>query len=128
MVNPDRDDAIYMGTGSTPEYLALRFANRHGLVTGATGTGKTVTLQVLAEGLSRAGVSVFAAGRSGSSRRTANKERAMKIRAAMLRMSAGSKRERNPVGVRGAVSSSSQGRSMRIGASLGEPARPNQSE
>lgn len=35
-------------------------ANRHGLVTGATGTGKTVTLQVLAEGFSRLGVSVFA--------------------------------------------------------------------
>jgi hypothetical protein len=45
--------------------LALAFANRHGLVTGATGTGKTVTLQVLAEGLSRAGVSVFAADVKG---------------------------------------------------------------
>jgi DNA helicase HerA-like ATPase len=40
-------------------------ANRHGLVAGATGTGKTVTLQVLAEGLSRAGVSVFAADIKG---------------------------------------------------------------
>jgi DNA helicase HerA-like ATPase len=45
--------------------LTLAFANRHGLVSGATGTGKTVTLQVLAEGLSRAGVSVFAADVKG---------------------------------------------------------------
>jgi hypothetical protein len=42
-----------------PEYLSLKFGNRHGLVTGATGTGKTVTLQVLAEGFSAAGVPVF---------------------------------------------------------------------
>ena len=40
-------------------------ANRHGLVTGATGTGKTVTLQVLAEGFARAGVPVFAADIKG---------------------------------------------------------------
>jgi DNA helicase HerA-like ATPase len=65
MANPDRDDAIFVGKGTTPEYLALRLANRHGLVAGATGTGKTVTLQVLAEGLSRAGVSVFAADIKG---------------------------------------------------------------
>jgi hypothetical protein len=42
-----------------PEFLSLKFGNRHGLVTGATGTGKTVTLQVLAEGFSEAGVPVF---------------------------------------------------------------------
>ncbi|WP_026363126.1 helicase HerA-like domain-containing protein [Methylopila sp. M107] len=47
------------------EYLDLRLANRHGLVTGATGTGKTVTLQVLAEAFSDAGVSVFAADIKG---------------------------------------------------------------
>ncbi len=47
------------------EYLSLRLANRHGLVTGATGTGKTVTLQVMAEGFSRAGVPVFAADIKG---------------------------------------------------------------
>jgi DNA helicase HerA-like ATPase len=45
--------------------LPLRFANRHGLVTGATGTGKTVTLQRLVEGLSAAGVPVFAADIKG---------------------------------------------------------------
>src|SRR5205085_2388921 len=54
-----------VGKSGKPEYLTLHFANRHGLVTGATGTGKTVTLQVLAEGLSRAGVSVFAADIKG---------------------------------------------------------------
>ncbi|MDR6815401.1 DNA helicase HerA-like ATPase [Neorhizobium sp. 2083] len=47
------------------EYLELKFGNRHGLVTGATGTGKTVTLQVLAEGFSKAGVPVFAADIKG---------------------------------------------------------------
>ncbi|MCA0847626.1 helicase HerA-like domain-containing protein [Salipiger thiooxidans] len=41
------------------QYLALNYANRHGLVAGATGTGKTVTLQILAEGFSAAGVPVF---------------------------------------------------------------------
>ncbi|HEY2756796.1 MAG TPA: helicase HerA-like domain-containing protein [Pseudolabrys sp.] len=60
-----QDDSIFVGKGTKPEYLALKFANRHGLVTGATGTGKTVTLQVLAEGLSRAGVPVFAADIKG---------------------------------------------------------------
>jgi DNA helicase HerA-like ATPase len=48
-----------------PEYLTLHYGNRHGLVTGATGTGKTVTLQILAEGFSRAGVPVFAADIKG---------------------------------------------------------------
>ncbi len=65
MTNPDQDGKIFVGKGGKPEFLTLVFANRHGLVTGATGTGKTVTLQVLAEGLSRAGVSVFAADIKG---------------------------------------------------------------
>jgi DNA helicase HerA-like ATPase len=47
------------------EYLTLGFGNRHGLVTGATGTGKTVTLQLLAEGFSNAGTPVFAADVKG---------------------------------------------------------------
>ena len=59
------DDRIFLGKSAKPEYLELRFANRHGLVTGATGTGKTVTLQVLAEGFSNAGVPVFAADIKG---------------------------------------------------------------
>jgi len=63
--NGDSADRIFVGQSVQPEYLTLRLANRHGLVTGATGTGKTVTLQVLAEGLSRAGVPVFAADIKG---------------------------------------------------------------
>ena len=61
----DAGNTIFVGKSDKPEYLALRMANRHGLVTGATGTGKTVTLQVLAEGFSRAGVPVFAADIKG---------------------------------------------------------------
>ena len=59
------DGTIFVGRSHKPEVLTLALANRHGLVTGATGTGKTVTLQVLAEGLSNAGVSVFAADIKG---------------------------------------------------------------
>ncbi|WP_172122726.1 MULTISPECIES: helicase HerA-like domain-containing protein [unclassified Devosia] len=58
-------DQIFLGASTQPETLALRYANRHGLITGATGTGKTVTLQVLAEGFSRAGVPVFCADIKG---------------------------------------------------------------
>ncbi len=65
MTSPDRDGKIFVGKGANDEFLALALANRHGLVTGATGTGKTVSLQVLAEGFSRAGVSVFAADIKG---------------------------------------------------------------
>src|ERR1041385_3383199 len=65
MAEVDTNGAIFVGKGEKPALLSLAFANRHGLVTGATGTGKTVTLQVLAEGLSRAGVSVFAADIKG---------------------------------------------------------------
>jgi len=59
------DGTIFVGRSHKPEVLTLGLANRHGLVTGATGTGKTVTLQVLAEGFSNAGVSVFAADIKG---------------------------------------------------------------
>ena len=59
------DDVFRIGTGSRPHDMQLKLANRHGLVTGATGTGKTVTLQVLAEGFSNAGVPVFAADVKG---------------------------------------------------------------
>ena len=65
MTGPDRDGGIFVGKAERDEFLSLALANRHGLATGATGTGKTVTLQVLAEGLSRAGVAVFAADIKG---------------------------------------------------------------
>jgi DNA helicase HerA-like ATPase len=61
----DDGKTIIVGKGEKPEALTLAFGNRHGLVTGATGTGKTVTLQVLAEGFSRNGVPVFAADIKG---------------------------------------------------------------
>ena len=57
--------SLLKGGGTKPEALTLRLANRHGLVAGATGTGKTVTLQVMAEGFSNAGVPVFAADIKG---------------------------------------------------------------
>jgi uncharacterized protein len=61
----DTDDKIFVGKGEQEAWLTLALSNRHGLVTGATGTGKTVTLQVMAEGFARAGVPVFAADIKG---------------------------------------------------------------
>jgi len=61
----DTEDKIFIGKGEQPAWLTLGLANRHGLVTGATGTGKTVSLQVMAEGFARAGVPVFAADIKG---------------------------------------------------------------
>src|SRR3546814_5851854 len=57
--------AILLGRSETSGTLPLKFANRHGLIAGATGTGKTVTLQILAEGFSQAGVPVFLADVKG---------------------------------------------------------------
>ncbi|WP_295921914.1 helicase HerA-like domain-containing protein, partial [uncultured Xanthomonas sp.] len=57
-------DPILLGKGVTDDIAVLlqpRLGNRHGLVAGATGTGKTVTLMTLAEGFSRIGVPVFLA-------------------------------------------------------------------
>ena len=57
------ENGIFVGGGGegygAPQELLLKYGNRHGLIAGATGTGKTVTLQVLAEGFSTAGVPVF---------------------------------------------------------------------
>lgn len=61
----DTDEKIFIGKGEQAAWLSLALANRHGLVTGATGTGKTVSLQVMAEGFARAGVPVFAADIKG---------------------------------------------------------------
>ncbi len=64
-----REDAIFLGKSDNGEgeaqYFPLKWGNRHGLIAGATGTGKTVTLQVLAEGFSKAGVPVFVADVKG---------------------------------------------------------------
>ncbi len=57
--------SILVGKGKHDIQLLLPMANRHGLIAGATGTGKTVTLRVLAEGLSAAGVPVFMADVKG---------------------------------------------------------------
>ena len=58
-------NGVLIGFSDHPELLRLDRANRHGVVAGATGTGKTVTLQILAQGLSDAGVPVFAADVKG---------------------------------------------------------------
>ena len=58
-------DILIGKAGVLDQYLLLRQANRHGLVAGATGTGKTVTLQTLAESFARVGVPVFAADVKG---------------------------------------------------------------
>ena len=52
-------NAFWIAQGQNPCYLLLNQANRHGIVTGASGTGETVTLKVIAEGFSQAGVPVF---------------------------------------------------------------------
>lgn len=56
---------IWVGTGEAPVCLLPQMANRHGLIAGATGTGKTVSLKVLAEGFSNMGVPVFLADIKG---------------------------------------------------------------
>ena len=60
-------DSLFIGLSDqdAPQGLVLKRANRHGLIAGATGTGKTVTLQGLAEGFARAGVPVFLADVKG---------------------------------------------------------------
>jgi DNA helicase HerA-like ATPase len=56
---------ILIGKGEQPVHLLARYGNRHGLIAGATGTGKTISLLVLAEGFSRLGVPVFMADVKG---------------------------------------------------------------
>jgi uncharacterized protein len=58
-------DPILIARGEVDAYLLPHMANRHGLIAGATGTGKTVSLQVLSEAFSRIGVPVFAADVKG---------------------------------------------------------------
>ena len=60
------DDRIWIGTAGDKKVSILpKMANRHGLIAGATGTGKTTTLKVLAESFSDAGVPVFLADMKG---------------------------------------------------------------
>ncbi len=59
------DDPIHIAQSAKPIYLLPKMANRHGLIAGATGTGKTVTLQTLAENFSARGVPVFMADVKG---------------------------------------------------------------
>lgn len=60
-----QEQKIWLATGESPVYLEPAMANRHGLIAGATGTGKTVTLKVLAESFSDMGVPVFLADVKG---------------------------------------------------------------
>src|SRR5258706_8203938 len=62
----DTGEKIFIGKGEQPAWLTLALANHHGLVTGATGTGKTVSLEVMAEVFARGGVPVFAADIKGA--------------------------------------------------------------
>ncbi len=62
---PDAAEGLLIAKGTADMYVLPNMANRHGLVAGATGTGKTVSLQVLAESFSRIGVPVFAADIKG---------------------------------------------------------------
>jgi DNA helicase HerA-like ATPase len=62
---PQTEPGLPIAKGERPHALLLRLANRHGLIAGATGTGKTVTLRVMAENLSAAGVPVFMADVKG---------------------------------------------------------------
>ncbi|MEM6575227.1 MAG: helicase HerA-like domain-containing protein [Pseudomonadota bacterium] len=65
MTASDSTPQVHFGGGEHAAIIEGRYANRHGLIAGATGTGKTVTLQVLAEGFSRLGVPVFLADVKG---------------------------------------------------------------
>ena len=56
---------LFLGKGTGPVHLLARYGNRHGLVAGATGTGKSVSLMLMAEGFSRMGVPVFMADVKG---------------------------------------------------------------
>lgn len=60
-----QDGKLLIGAGESPAYLLPKMANRHGLICGATGTGKTVTLKVMAESFSELGVPVFLADVKG---------------------------------------------------------------
>ncbi|MFV0294438.1 MAG: helicase HerA-like domain-containing protein [Paracoccus sp. (in: a-proteobacteria)] len=68
VIDSENNSVFVGGAGqdyAEPEHLLMKYANRHGLIAGATGTGKTVTLQTLAESMSQAGVPIFLADVKG---------------------------------------------------------------
>ncbi len=71
MSDTSQTDRVFLGGGASgdghdlAQTILLKYANRHGLIAGATGTGKTVTLQIMAEAFSNAGVPVFLADAKG---------------------------------------------------------------
>jgi len=69
-------EPLLIAQGTEPLYLLPQMANRHGLVAGATGTGKTVTLQVMAEAFSRIGVHQPAGDRESENHGTRKEIRA----------------------------------------------------
>jgi hypothetical protein len=104
---------VFVGGGgedyASPQMLLLKYANRHGLIAGATGTGKTVTLQTLAESFSRAGVPVFhgrCEGRSGRDRRPGDPNGKLnepfQKRAAQIGSNCNTRAIRSPSGMSGA--------------------------
>ncbi|MEE1542310.1 MAG: helicase HerA-like domain-containing protein, partial [Paludibacteraceae bacterium] len=61
----DSEKRLYVAHSDKPLFVVPKMANRHGLIAGATGTGKTVSLQVLAESFSELGVPCFMADMKG---------------------------------------------------------------
>ncbi|MDX9782782.1 MAG: DUF853 family protein, partial [Bacteroidales bacterium] len=61
----DKDNKLYVAHAASPLYMNPKMVNRHGLIAGATGTGKTVSLQVLAESFSNLGIPCFLADMKG---------------------------------------------------------------
>ena len=59
------DNKLYIAQGTEPVFLLTNMANRHGLIAGATGTGKTVTLKSIAQSMSDAGIPTFLADVKG---------------------------------------------------------------
>lgn len=94
------DEAIFIGGGganyATAQQLLLKYANRNGLIAGATGTGKTVTLQIMAEAFSAQGVPVFLSDVKGYLSGLAEAEAAREFTAARRYTAGGSAKRKAP--------------------------------
>ena len=88
------DPILIAQHGETPCFLRPDKANRHGLITGATGTGKTITLQTMAEAFSRAGTPVFMADVKGDLTGISQKGAISPKLAAVLAMAEGYRSDR----------------------------------